>query len=224
MKKTLLMAALALASAAATLDNASAQVAGSTARSVTLTEVQELALGWSVKKSLLGKVVYNAAGDKVGAVQDLIISPDKSLSYLIIAAGGFIGLGRHDVAVPVGQVQDLGGKLVLAGATRDSIKAMPAFDYASDDSRREAFAARADKDIAAARLKLADVEKKTSAATADAKLKLDAQVVSLKQELSVVEAKLADLRKASAAKWHSFEADVIAATARLRKAIDSAAS
>ncbi len=222
MKKIVLIAALSLTASAGMLGTASAQVAGSTARSVTLTEVQELALGWSVKKTILGKAVYNGSGEKVGSVVDLIISPDKTVSYLIIGAGGFIGMGRHDVAIPVAQVQDQGGKLVMDGATKASVKAMPAFDYATDERRREQFAAQADQDLAKARAKLTELDKQASAATAEAKVKLDAQSVALKQDLKTAEAKLAALRKASAAKWRSVEADVSAAMAKLRKSIDVA--
>ena len=224
MKKFILMAALSLTAGAAMLGTASAQVAGSTVRGVTLTEVQELALGWSVKKSLLGKTVYNGSGDKVGTVVDLVLSPDKTVSYLIIGAGGFIGMGRHDVAVPVTQVKDQGGKLVLDGASKDSVKAMPAFDYATDERRREQLAGQADQDIAKARAKLTELDKKASAATADAKVKIDAQVVALKQDLKTAEAQLTELRKASAAKWKTFEADVSAAMTKLRKSINAATS
>jgi len=38
-------------------------------------------------------------------------------------------LGKHDVAVPVRQFKLNDGKLVLAGATADALKAMPAFEY-----------------------------------------------------------------------------------------------
>ena len=226
MNNILLMAALSLSLAAsasaAVMGTVGAQVAGSTARVVTRIEVQAQALGWSVKKSILGKMVYTGTGDKIGTVLDLIISPDKTVPYLVIGAGGFIGMGRHDVAFPVAQVKEDGGKLVLDGATRDSVKAMPAFEYATDERLRDQFAAQADQDIAAARAKLTSLDKQASAATADAKAKLDAQTVALKRDLLAAEAKLADLRKASAAKWKAFEAEVSAATLKLRKSINAA--
>jgi sporulation protein YlmC with PRC-barrel domain len=105
---------------------AAAQVAGT---ATTVVDSTKSAMGWSVKKTLMGKTVYNDADLKVGKVEDLIISPDKTVSYVIVGAGGFVGINRHDVAVPVTQIQDVAGKLVLAGATKASIKAMPAFVY-----------------------------------------------------------------------------------------------
>jgi sporulation protein YlmC with PRC-barrel domain len=107
-----------------------AQVAGSTTVGVTVEELKVVALGWSAKKRILGKAVYNDKNEKIGVVDDLIITPDKSVSYAIIGAGGFLGMGKHDVAVPVGQLKDDKGRIVLAGATKDALKAMPKFEYA----------------------------------------------------------------------------------------------
>ena len=64
-------------------------------------------------------------------MDDLIISPERDVSYVIVGAGGFICIGRHDVAIPVNQIKNQAGKLVMAGATKDMIKAMPQFTYAS---------------------------------------------------------------------------------------------
>ena len=44
--------------------------------------------------------------------------------------GGFLGVASHDVAIPVNQFTQSDGKLVLAGATKEAIKAMPPFEYA----------------------------------------------------------------------------------------------
>lgn len=220
MKKTLSIATLALAGA---FGPATAQIVGSsTTTGVSITESTQIALGWSVKKSLLGKTVYNEAGQKVGKVEDIIISPDKSVSYVIIGAGGFIGMGRHNVAIPVTQVQDQAGKLVMPGATKDMIKAMPHFDYATENSRRDQFIATAEQDIAKGKTKVADLEKKAGAATTDAKAKLDFEVTALQVDVKSAEAKLSELKQAATSRWKEFDASVSAATARLRKSIETA--
>lgn len=217
------LTALALVAALAVPMPAWSQVAGGTTTvDVSINETTRLALGWSVKKTLLGKTVYNDAGAKVGKVEDLIISPDKNLSYVIVGAGGFIGIGRHDVAVPVTQIQEKAGRLVMAGATKESLKALPGFVYANDNAKRAQFLADAEKDVAKGKQKLAELEKKSSTAVADAKTKLDAQVVSLQAELKSAEAKLGEMKQAASARWKEFESGVSAATARLRKAIDTA--
>jgi sporulation protein YlmC with PRC-barrel domain len=107
-----------------------AQVAGSTTLGVSVEELKAVAIGWSAKKKILGKAVYNDKNEKIGVVDDLIITPDKSVSYAIIGAGGFLGMGKHDVAIPVGQLKEDKGRIVLAGATKDALKAMPKFVYA----------------------------------------------------------------------------------------------
>lgn len=108
-----------------------AQVAGSSIIGVEVTELKDVALGWSAKKQILGRNVFNEKGERVGRVEDLIVAPDKALSYAIIGAGGFVGLGRHDVAIPVVQFHLREGKLVLEGATKEAIKALPTFEYAT---------------------------------------------------------------------------------------------
>ena len=188
----------------------------------TVTESTKLAMGWSVKKTLMGKTIYNDTGAKVGKVEDLIISPDKNVSYVIVGAGGFVGFGRHDVAIPVTQIQDKAGKLVMAGATKDSIKAMPEFTYATDTTKRDAFVAAADKDIAKGKAAVASLEKKAGTASADAKTKIDVDITALQSDVKSAEAKLAEMRQASAVRWKDFEADVSAATARLRKSTEKA--
>ena len=42
----------------------------------------------------------------------------------------FIGLTKHDVAIPVSQLKLVDNKLVLAGATKEALKACPPFEYA----------------------------------------------------------------------------------------------
>jgi sporulation protein YlmC with PRC-barrel domain len=123
----LALAGLVVAGSAGSLG---AQVAGSTTIGVSVEELKAVAIGWSAKKKILGKAVYNDKNEKIGVVDDLIVTPDKSVSYAIIGAGGFLGMGKHDVAVPVGQFKEDKGKIVLAGATKDALKAMPKFVYA----------------------------------------------------------------------------------------------
>ena len=104
------------------------QVAGSTTLGVTVEEEKVLAVGWSAKKHILGKAVHNS-NEKIGEVEDLIITPDKAVSYAIVGVGGFLGIDRHDVAIPVGQLKLQDDKLMLPGATKEGLKALPKFEY-----------------------------------------------------------------------------------------------
>ena len=107
-----------------------AQTAGSTVLGVSVAELHDVVTGWSAKRSILGQPVYNDKNERVGSVDDIVIAPDKAVSYAIVNAAGFIGLPKHDVAVPVSQFKLVDQKLVLAGATKDALKASPPFEYA----------------------------------------------------------------------------------------------
>jgi sporulation protein YlmC with PRC-barrel domain len=108
-----------------------AQVAGSTLVGISYGELRDVTLGWSAKRQILGHPVYNNMDQRVGSVEDMIVTTDKSISYAIINVGGFLAVAKHNVAIPVSQFQLNGDKLVLPGATRDALKAAPEFDYAN---------------------------------------------------------------------------------------------
>jgi len=224
MNSRLLIAALVTIGVSGAVGTASAQVAGSTTLGVSVVEATRLTLGWSVKKSILGKLVYNEAGDKVGKVEDMIIAPDKNVSYLIIGAGGFIGINRHDVAIPVAALQDKGGKLILPGATKDIVKSMPRFEYASDTTQRDQFVANTEEDMAKAKTKVADLKRRAASATTEVKAKFDKQAEGLNGDLKAAEEKLAEMNRAAARRWRDFEGDVNAAMARLRKSLETSSS
>jgi len=128
--KTIVLVALTSAVIAAGAADSLAQTAGSTVISVSKSEMRQVATGWSAKKQILGKDVYNDAGEKIGEVNDLIVAPNRSVSYAIIGVGGFLGMGDHEVAVPVGKFKQQMGKIVLHGATKEALKAAPKFEYA----------------------------------------------------------------------------------------------
>ena len=128
MKLTHILVLAIVATAAPAISQA--QVAGSTLLGASYGELRDIKLGWSAKRQILGQAVYNSLDERVGSVEDLIVKSDKSVTYAIVNAGGFIGLTKHNVAVPVSQFKMVGDKLVLDGATREALKASPSFEYA----------------------------------------------------------------------------------------------
>src|SRR6476620_9958839 len=91
-----------------------AQVAGTTVLGVSVAEMREVALGWSVKHTILGQHVYNDKNERVGTVDDLIVTPDKALSHALDNVGGFLGLAKHDVTILVSLSRLVDKKLVFA--------------------------------------------------------------------------------------------------------------
>jgi len=88
-------------------------------------------IGWSVKKSLLGRTVYNENNERIGLITDLLIGPTGAISHMVVAAGGYVGKGRHDVAIDMASVEVRAGRFYVEGASRDNIRATPIFEYAS---------------------------------------------------------------------------------------------
>jgi sporulation protein YlmC with PRC-barrel domain len=125
----LMLASIALVTSTVAQAQAQAQVAGSTLIGITAAELREVTPGWSATRQVLGQAVLNDKNERIGAVDDIVIAPNKAVSYAIIGVGGFLGVGRHDVAIPVSQLKQIDGNFVLAGATKDALKAMPPFDY-----------------------------------------------------------------------------------------------
>ena len=103
-----------------------AQVAGIATIGVTVAEMKEIISGWSANKDMLGKPIYN----DTGSIDDIIITPEHFVSYAIVGTGGFVGLMKHDVAIPMSHLQMDKGKFVLPGATKEVLKALPKFAYA----------------------------------------------------------------------------------------------
>jgi PRC-barrel domain len=106
-----------------------AQTAGEIRLGVTVIERDDIVNGWSVKRQLLGQDVYNDKDEKIGKIEDMIIGRNRASSYGIVSAGGFLGIGAHDVAIPAGQFQMKNDRILLPGATKEQIRAMAPFEY-----------------------------------------------------------------------------------------------
>ncbi len=129
MKRASILILTSIALATPTI--ARAQVAGSTLVGVAAAELREVTLGWSAKRQVLGQAVFNDKAERIGTIDDIVIAPDKAVSYAIVNAGGFIGVTKHDVAIPVAQLKLVDGKFVLPGATKEALKASPPFEYSA---------------------------------------------------------------------------------------------
>lgn len=110
-----------------------APVAGRAPLGVTVVEMEAIVVGWSAERDLIGKTVVNDKNDKIGKIDDLIISPGKGSApaapFAIVGVGGFLGMGKHDVAIPMAQFKISNKQVTLPGATKDALKALPAFVY-----------------------------------------------------------------------------------------------
>ncbi len=125
--------AIAAALLGSTIPAAQAQVAGGTVLGVERAVVADVAKGWSVKKSVMGKEVHNDAAkpEEVGTIDDIIIAPDGSASYVILNASKYLGLSSHLVAIPMKQLRIVGDKVTLPGSTKEKLREVPVFQYSA---------------------------------------------------------------------------------------------
>jgi hypothetical protein len=130
---SMISAPLVVQSAAAEPPKAPAPpVAGKVPLGLTVAETELVATGWRGSK-LIGAEVRTDKVEQVGKIDDIIVTPSGALSMVIIEVGGFLGLGAHLVAIPMRQLvlSTNAPKIVLPGATKATLKALPEFKYAS---------------------------------------------------------------------------------------------
>src|SRR5262245_29328435 len=91
------------------------------------TQMKTITQGWSIKDSVMGKAVFNENNDKIGTIDDIVVTQNKWAPYAIIGVGGFLGMGKHDVAIPMSELKLNSNKdgYLLRGATKETLKAMP---------------------------------------------------------------------------------------------------
>jgi hypothetical protein len=99
-------------------------------QTVTLMKVDPttLATGYRTSK-VVGSSVVNEANETVGTIDDLIVTPTEKVPFAVLSIGGFLGMGTTYVVVPFSSLQVKDKQMVLPGATKESLKALPEFKY-----------------------------------------------------------------------------------------------
>jgi sporulation protein YlmC with PRC-barrel domain len=58
---------------------------------------------WRARK-MMGLNVYNNDNEKIGDIAELILDRSGKVEAVVVGAGGFLGIGERDVAVPYSQI------------------------------------------------------------------------------------------------------------------------
>ena len=130
MRLVLVTAVVALATAVAAPVLVLAQGAPQTVQ-LTKVDVVKVATGFRASK-VIGSPVVNEAGDTVGKVDDIIIGQEGKTPFVVLAVGGFLGIGDKLIVMPYEQLRTMDKKILLPGATKDALKDLPSFKYASN--------------------------------------------------------------------------------------------
>ncbi|MBV8914152.1 MAG: PRC-barrel domain-containing protein [Acetobacteraceae bacterium] len=78
---------------------------------------------------LIGASVRTDGDQEVGKVDDLVMTEGNKVTVAVVAVGGFLGLGSKLVAFPFDQLRISGDHVLLPGVSKDSLNAMPNFQY-----------------------------------------------------------------------------------------------
>ena len=98
---------------------------------LTKVDVVKVATGYRASK-VIGSSVLNDAGDTVGKVDDVIIGEGGKEPFVVLSVGGFLGIGDKLVVLPYEQLKTMDHKIVMPGATKEALKDLPTFKYASN--------------------------------------------------------------------------------------------
>jgi len=99
-------------------------------QTVTLMKIDPatLATGYRTSK-VVGSTVFNETNEAVGTIDDLIVTPNNTVPFAVLSVGGFLGVGTRYVVVSSKDLQVVDNKMVLPGATKESLKALAEYTY-----------------------------------------------------------------------------------------------
>jgi sporulation protein YlmC with PRC-barrel domain len=78
----------------------------------------------------IGTPVNDKSGQQIGKIANLVFDQNGRIELAVIGAGGLLGIGEKEVAVPFDAIksEEAGGKHVFViDATKDQLKAAPAY-------------------------------------------------------------------------------------------------
>jgi sporulation protein YlmC with PRC-barrel domain len=92
---------------------------------------------------LIGTNIRNNANETIGEINELILDKDGKIAAVVVGVGGFLGIGQHEVAMDYKSLNikhdpnaltEAGATTITVDATKDSLKAAPAWTWNSASS------------------------------------------------------------------------------------------
>lgn len=127
----------AVAQLAPTVQSAPATPAADTAAPVATTAQQDAAPHSQMVNvsELEGVDVYSATNEKVGKI-DRIVADTDNRAFAVITDGGFFGLGKDRLVLPVSRLNMQDGRLLIRGLTEPDIDRIDGLRYVEDNYAR----------------------------------------------------------------------------------------
>ena len=92
---------------------------------------------------LIGINIKNNANETIGEINELILDKDGKVVAVVVGVGGFLGMGQREVALDYKSLNlkydpnamtNAGATTVTVDATKDSLKAAPAWTWNRDSN------------------------------------------------------------------------------------------
>ena len=81
--------------------------------------------------TFINRDIYNNAGEKIGVIKDLIVTPDAMLAAAVVGVGGFLGIGEKDVALTFSSIRAMRRDnewQLVTDTTTAALKEAPAYE------------------------------------------------------------------------------------------------
>lgn len=80
---------------------------------------------------LIGLPVYNDHGEKLGAIDDILLPAMGGEVTAVISVGGFLGIGQKMIDIPLSHVRFTGNNhpMMTGDGSKAAVMAMPAYTY-----------------------------------------------------------------------------------------------
>jgi hypothetical protein len=127
MKKAMLLASAAIIGGGFLAVQVRAQGVPQTVE-IAKVDVQKVAGGYRASK-VIGSDVLNDANERIGKIDDLLVTRDGKDPYAVLSIGGFLGMGTHLVVVRYDTLTFADNKIVLPGGSKDGLRMLPTFEY-----------------------------------------------------------------------------------------------
>ena len=89
-------------------------------------------------EAVIGLPVRNGKGERLGTVDDLLISANWQVDNVLVSIGGFLGVGGRVVSIPLQEFRITADALVLPALNRERLDKLPAFEKARVPRRIDA--------------------------------------------------------------------------------------
>jgi PRC-barrel domain len=78
---------------------------------------------------VVGASVYNDQRQSIGSVDDVLMGSNSKATTAVLSVGGFLGMGSKLVSVPFDQLKIENDRIVMPGATKESLTGMPEYKF-----------------------------------------------------------------------------------------------